>query len=219
MFFDLSNYRKDYKKNSLIETEVPMNPLELFHKWFQEEKNISTNKEKYEDYNAMSLSTIGEDGGPETRIVLLKMYSEKGFIFYTNYRSIKGQAIQKRPKVGISFYWPNTERQILIKGNVRKISKDKSDKYFYKRPIENQIGSWASKQSRIIPSKKYLLIQYKKWYFFFKKHIIKRPFDWGGYLVKPYRMEFWQGQPNRLHDRIVYSLEKKNDWSLFRLSP
>lgn len=216
MTFDLSNYRKIYKKNSLTETEVPLDPFKLFHKWFQEEKNIH---KVNEEYNAMSISTIGEDGAPETRIVLLKMYSEEGFIFYTNYRSLKGRSIQKRPKVCISFYWPNTERQIIIKGNVMKLSKNQSDEYFSGRPIENQVGSWASKQSTVIPSKQHLLIQYRKWSSFFKKNIIKRPFDWGGYLVKPYKMEFWQGQPNRLHDRLVYSLTKTNKWNLYRLSP
>ncbi|WP_185852748.1 pyridoxamine 5'-phosphate oxidase [Blattabacterium cuenoti] len=216
MTFDLSNYRKIYKKNSLTETEVPLNPFKLFHKWFQEEKNIH---KVNEEYNAMSISTIGEDGVPETRIVLLKMYSEEGFIFYTNYRSLKGRSIQKRPKVCISFYWKNTERQILIKGNVMKLSKNQSDEYFSRRPIENQIGCWASKQSTVIPSKQHLLIQYRKWSSFFKKNIIKRPFDWGGYIVKPYKMEFWQGQPNRLHDRLVYSLTKTNKWNFHRLSP
>ncbi|AGD97963.1 pyridoxamine 5'-phosphate oxidase [Blattabacterium sp. (Blatta orientalis) str. Tarazona] len=216
MTFDLSNYRKIYKKITLTEAEVPLDPFKLFHKWFQEEKNIH---KVNEEYNAMSISTIGEDGVPETRIVLLKMYSEEGFIFYTNYRSLKGKSIQKRPKVCISFYWPNTERQILIKGNVMKLPKNQSDEYFSRRPIENQVGCWASKQSTVIPSKPHLLIQYKKWSAFFKKNIIKRPFDWGGYIVKPYKMEFWQGQPNRLHDRLVYGLTKTNKWNLYRLSP
>ncbi|WP_185881877.1 pyridoxamine 5'-phosphate oxidase [Blattabacterium cuenoti] len=218
MISDLSNCRKIYQKNSLIETDAPLDPFKLFHKWFQEEKNIC-NKAN-EEHNAMSISTIGEDGVPETRIVLLKMYSEEGFIFYTNYRSFKGRSIQNKPKACISFYWPNTERQIIIKGDVMKLSKNQSDEYFFRRPIENQVGCWASKQSTVIPSKQHLLIQYQKWSFFFKKNIIKRPFDWGGYIVKPYKMEFWQGQPNRLHDRLVYSLTKKtNKWNLYRLSP
>ncbi|AWU42980.1 pyridoxamine 5'-phosphate oxidase [Blattabacterium punctulatus] len=221
MTFDLSDYRKIYKKNNLIESDVPSDPLKLFHNWFQEEKNIhKIHKKINEETNAMSISTIGKDGVPETRIVLLKMYSQKGFIFYTNYYSLKGRSIQKNPKVCISFYWPNTERQIIIQGDIIKLSKNESDEYFYKRPKKNQIGCWASKQSVIIPSKEYLFIQYQKWTHFFKIHMIKRPFYWGGYIVKPYKMEFWQGQPNRLHDRLIYSnLEKKNKWKLYRLSP
>ncbi|WP_185869586.1 pyridoxamine 5'-phosphate oxidase [Blattabacterium cuenoti] len=217
MTFDLSNYRKNYKKNSLLELDIPKNPLKLFHNWLEQEKIFSENTE----VNAMSISTIGEDGCPETRVVLLKEYSEKGFIFYTNYYSFKGRSIQKIPKICLSFFWEKTERQIIIKGITSKIKKNKSDKYFYKRPKENQIGSWVSRQSTKIPSKEYLLEQYNKWKDFFrKKKTIDRPFYWGGYIVKPYRMEFWQGQSHRLHDRIVYNkLEKNNKWILCRLSP
>ncbi|WP_185873820.1 pyridoxamine 5'-phosphate oxidase [Blattabacterium cuenoti] len=215
MIFDLSNYRKIYKKNSLIESIVPLSPLKLFHNWFLEEKKNSFN----EELNAMSISTIGNDKCPETRIVLLKKYSEEGFFFYTNYRSFKGRSIQKNPKVCISFYWQKTERQIIIKGNVHKLSNYQSDEYFYKRPKENKLGCWASEQSSIIPSKNYLLNQYNKWKLYFKNKKIKRPFSWGGYVVHPYKMEFWQGQPHRLHDRLVYHLIKKNKWKLYRLSP
>ncbi|AER40839.1 MAG: pyridoxamine 5'-phosphate oxidase [Flavobacteriales bacterium] len=216
MTFDLYNYRKIYTKKSLMESKVPLDPLTLFHSWFQEEKEVHPPNT---ETNAMSISTIGEDGVPETRIVLLKMYSKDGFVFYTNYRSFKGLSIHKKPKVCISFYWPNTERQIIIKGKALKLSINKSDEYFYKRPKENQVGCWASKQSSIIPSKDYLLSQYQKWSNFFKEHRIKRPFYWGGYVVKPYKMEFWQGQPHRLHDRLIYEFEKENKWKLYRLSP
>ncbi|WP_185859286.1 pyridoxamine 5'-phosphate oxidase [Blattabacterium cuenoti] len=218
MTFDLSNYRKNYHQNSLLESEVPKEPFQLFHNWFQQEKLF--HKKNNEEINAMSISTIGEDGGPETRVVLLKEYSEKGFIFYTNYYSFKGRSIKNIPKVCLSFYWKNTERQILIKGITSKIKKEKSDEYFQKRPKENKIGCWASKQSSTISSKEYLLKQYNKWNDFFDKRTIKRPFDWGGYIIKPYKMEFWQGQPNRLHDRLVYSLDKEEKkWILYRLSP
>ncbi|WP_185856030.1 pyridoxamine 5'-phosphate oxidase [Blattabacterium cuenoti] len=217
MIFDLSHYRKNYKKGSLLESDVPLEPLKLFHFWFQEEKNFHKIDE---EPNAMSISTIGEDGVPETRIVLLKMYSEKGFVFYTNYLSLKGRSIKNNPKACLSFYWPNTERQVLIKGNVLKLSIKKSDEYFYKRPKENQIGCWASRQSTIIPSKKYLFNEYQKWNNFFQKNRIKRPFYWGGYIVKPYKMEFWKGQPNRLHDRLIYNyFKEEKDWKLCRLSP
>lgn len=218
MSVDLSNFRKNYEKNSLLESEVPKEPFQLFDNWFKQEKYFHKEKDS-EEINAMSISTIGEDGGPETRVVLLKEYSENGFIFYTNYYSLKGRAIQNIPKVCISFYWKKMERQILIKGITSKIQRKKSDEYFNNRPRGNQIGSWASRQSMIISSKEYLLKQYKKWNNFFGQKIIKRPFDWGGYIVKPYKMEFWQGQPNRLHDRLVYILEKEKKWILYRLSP
>ncbi|WP_185882398.1 pyridoxamine 5'-phosphate oxidase [Blattabacterium cuenoti] len=215
---DLSNYRKNYESRKyLIEQNIPTIPIELFHSWFQEEKKMSSNDQ---EVNTMSISTIGKDGAPETRIVLLKQYSEKGFIFYTNYLSAKGLAIQQNPQTCISFYFYNTNRQILIKGKTFKLNIQQSDRYFNERPREHKIGSWASKQSTIIPSKEYLLDQYNKWKIFFKKCIIiKRPFDWGGYIVKPYKMEFWQGQPYRLHDRLVYYLETDKKWNVFRLSP
>ncbi|WP_341661150.1 pyridoxamine 5'-phosphate oxidase [Blattabacterium cuenoti] len=219
MTVDLSKFRKNYEKNSLLESDVPKKPFQLFDDWFQQEKSFHKERKDNEEINAMSISTIGEDGGPETRIVLLKEYSEDGFIFYTNYYSLKGKAIQNRPKVCISFYWKNMERQIIIKGKTYKIQRKKSDEYFHNRPRENQIGSWASRQSMILSSKEYLLKQYNKWKNFFDKKTIKRPFDWGGYIVKPYKMEFWQGQPNRLHDRLVYFLEKKEKWILYRFYP
>ncbi|WP_185863224.1 pyridoxamine 5'-phosphate oxidase [Blattabacterium cuenoti] len=218
MTVNLSNFRKDYTKNSLLESEVPKEPFQLFDNWFQQEKSFYQEKDD-EEINAMSISTIGEDGCPETRVVLLKEYSENGFIFYTNYYSLKGRGIQNTPKVCISFYWKNMERQIIIKGVTSKVQKNKSDEYFHNRPIGNKIGSWASRQSMIISSKEYLLKQYNKWKNFFNKQIIRRPFYWGGYIVKPYKMEFWQGQPNRLHDRLVYFLEKEKKWILYRLSP
>ncbi|WP_185862440.1 pyridoxamine 5'-phosphate oxidase [Blattabacterium cuenoti] len=220
MTFDLSDYRKNYSNKELLESEVPKEPFQLFHDWFEQEKFLNEKNKNNEEINAMSISTIGKDGGPEIRVVLLKEYSKKGFIFYTNYYSLKAKAIQNIPNVCISFFWKKTERQIIIKGITSKIKRKKSDEYFHNRPKEHQIGCWASKQSCTILSKKYLLEQYKKWNNFFdKKTTIKRPFYWGGYIIKPYKMEFWQGQPHRLHDRLVYSLNKEKKWILYRLSP
>ncbi|WP_185877869.1 pyridoxamine 5'-phosphate oxidase [Blattabacterium cuenoti] len=217
MIIDLSGLRKNYSNNYFSCSEIPMDPFQLFHDWFQYEKSFSESENK--EINAMSLSTIGKDGAPETRIVLLKEYSNKGFIFYTNYYSSKGISIKLYPKVCLSFFWEKTSRQIIIKGITSKIKKIKSDIYFEKRPINNNLGSWASRQSSIIPSRKYLLNKYKKWKNFFKKKDISRPFYWGGYLVYPYKMEFWQGKPNRLHDRLSYELKNNKEWIIHRLSP
>ncbi|WP_185868485.1 pyridoxamine 5'-phosphate oxidase [Blattabacterium cuenoti] len=218
MNIDLSKYRKNYKHNRLLEYDIPNNPLQLFHNWFDKEKSLY---EKYKEINAMSLSTIGKDGCPENRIVLLKEYSNYGFIFYTNYRSNKGKSIYQFPKVCLSFYWNQTERQIIIKGDIQKINRKKSDEYFNRRPKEHKIGCWTSIQSSFLVSKEKLEEQYKKWKIFFikNKSYIERPFDWGGYIVQPYRMEFWQGQPNRLHERIIYTLKDKNLWEIKRLYP
>ncbi|WP_185877349.1 pyridoxamine 5'-phosphate oxidase [Blattabacterium cuenoti] len=218
MNIDLSSLRKNYKKN-LSEYSIQKNPFQLFHNWFQKEKLIHKNENLNQEINAMSLSTIGIDGSPDTRIVLLKEYSNKGFVFYTNYLSIKGISIKKFPKVCLSFFWEKTERQVIIKGITYKINKKKSDEYFDKRPRENKIGCWSSKQSSIIPSRKYLINKYKKWDKYFTKKKLTRPFYWGGYIVDPYKMEFWQGSSNRLHDRIVYKLIENKEWIIQILSP
>ncbi|WP_185873280.1 pyridoxamine 5'-phosphate oxidase [Blattabacterium cuenoti] len=215
MIIDLSGLRKNYYNDYC--QKIPRNPFQLFHYWFQYEKSFYKSKKK--EINAMSLSTIGKDGCPETRIVLLKEYSNKGFIFYTNYYSSKGISIRIYPRVCLSFFWEKTSRQIIIKGVTSKIDRKKSDIYFNKRPINNNLGCWASRQSSIITSRKYLLNKYKKWKKFFENKNITRPFYWGGYLVYPYKMEFWQGKSNRLHDRLSYELQDNKKWLIRRLSP
>lgn len=211
---NLSNYRKVYTKGKLIESNIPLNPINLFHRWFQEAEFLSNISE----INAMSLSTIGKDGAPETRIVLLKEYNEEGFIFYTNYYSKKGKSIIKQPRVCLSFFWDDLQRQIIIKGKSTKIAEKMSEEYFLQRPKNSCIAAWSSKQSQIIPSRSFLEKKFKFWKNYFNKISIKRPNFWGGYQVKPYEIEFWQGRINRLHDRICYILKERN-WNIIRRSP
>ena len=212
---DLGNYRKVYEKKELSKTTVPENPLELFQKWFYEVEEFGGDVE----VNAMTLSTFGLDGFPNSRVVLLKKYTWEGFIFYTNYLSDKGKAIEQNPNVCISFFWNNLERQVIIKGTAEKIAENLSDGYFESRPDGSKLGAWASEQSNIVPSRKYLDSRLTSYEEQFKNQEIPRPKHWGGYLVRPLSIEFWQGRPNRMHDRIRYTLQENFDWKIDRLAP
>jgi pyridoxamine 5'-phosphate oxidase len=212
---DLGNYRKTYSKEQLLEANITDNPMELFQKWFYE---VDTNFE-VEETNAMTLSTIGLDGYPKSRVVLLKRYTYEGFIFYTNYNSEKGRAIEKNPNVCLSFFWHSAERQIIIKGKAEKIAENLSDGYFESRPRGSQLGAIVSKQSDVIPDRKYLENKLSKLEESYKDKEILRPEFWGGYIVKPVEIEFWQGRPNRLHDRIRFLLQEDYNWKIDRLSP
>jgi pyridoxamine 5'-phosphate oxidase len=212
---DLGNYRKAYSKEQLLEANITDNPMELFQKWFYE---VDTNFE-VEETNAMTLSTIGLDGYPKSRVVLLKRYTYEGFIFYTNYNSEKGRAIEKNPNVCLSFFWHSAERQIIIKGKAEKIAENLSDGYFESRPRGSQLGAIVSKQSDVIPDRKYLENELSKLEESYKDKEILRPEFWGGYIVKPVEIEFWQGRPNRLHDRIRFLLQEDYNWKIDRLSP
>ena len=212
---DLSNYRKIYKKKELSKKDVSENPMELFQKWFFEVEEFGGDTET----NTMTISTIGLDRFPKSRVVLLKKYTWEGFIFYTNYNSEKGKSIENNPNVCISFFWNNLERQVIIKGQAEKIAENLSDGYFESRPDGSKLGAWASNQSEPVPSRKYLddrLASFEKQ---FENKEITRPKNWGGYIVKPISMEFWQGRPNRMHDRIRYTLQENFDWKIERLAP
>ncbi|MDA0316021.1 MAG: pyridoxamine 5'-phosphate oxidase [Bacteroidetes bacterium] len=212
---DLGNYRKSYDKGSLLETDISENPLELFQKWFFEVDQHFPQDET----NAMTLSTLGEDGFPKGRVVLLKKYTHEGFIFYTNYESEKGKAIVAHPKVSLSFHWAGAERQVIIKGNAEKIATNLSDGYFESRPRGSQLGAHASQQSTVVSSRKSLENQLKTLEEKFENKPIPRPEFWGGFIVKPVEIEFWQGRANRLHDRIRYQLQNDLNWKIERLSP
>ncbi|WP_411031794.1 pyridoxamine 5'-phosphate oxidase [Spongiimicrobium sp. 3-5] len=212
---DLSNYRKSYQKSELMETTVSDNPMELFQKWFYEVENSGGADEP----NAMTLATIGLDGFPKSRVVLLKKYTFEGFIFYTNYKSEKGRAIAKDPNVCLSFFWANLERQIIIKGKAEKIAENLSDGYFESRPQGSKLGAIVSDQSSVISSREVLEEKLAALEDHYQNKEIPRPADWGGYLVKPTSIEFWQGRPNRLHDRIRYTLQPDYNWAIERLAP
>lgn len=212
---DLSGYRKSYEKGELLLNEVPENPMELFQKWFFEVDRFFAEDET----NAMTVSTIGKDGYPKNRVVLLKKYTYEGFIFYTNYKSEKGRAIEENPNVCLSFFWQGAERQIIIKGKAEKIAENLSDGYFESRPRGSQLGAVVSNQSEAISSRDYLEDKLKRLEKEFEGKDIPRPDYWGGYIVKPVEIEFWQGRPNRLHDRIRYKLQSDYNWQINRLSP
>ncbi|MCL4127895.1 UNVERIFIED_CONTAM: hypothetical protein GTU68_012610 [Idotea baltica] len=212
---DLSNYRKTYQKGDLLETNTPENPIELFRDWFL----IADNDESVHEANAMNISTIGLDGFPKNRVVLLKKFTWEGFIFYTNYNSEKGKAILNNPKICLSFFWPALERQIIIKGSAEKLAENLSDGYYESRPDGSKLGAWASNQSEVVSSREELDVRLQEFEEKFKDKEIQRPKHWGGYLTKPNSIEFWQGRPNRMHDRIRYTLDKEFNWKKERLAP
>lgn len=212
---DLSGYRKSYEKSALLEDRISNNPMQLFQTWFYEVEESNG----IDEPNAMTVSTIGLDGFPKSRVVLLKKYTHEGFIFYTNYNSEKGKAIEENPKVCISFFWPNLERQVIIKGNAGKLAENLSDGYFESRPDGSKLGALVSDQSKVIASREVLERKLRELEKEYADKEISRPEHWGGYLVKPVSIEFWQGRPNRLHDRIRYSLTNGVDWKMERLAP
>lgn len=207
----ISNLRKNYEKGELLEEKIDKNPFRQFEIWFDEilKSNI------YEP-NAMILATA-LNNLPSARVILLKGFSENGFKFFTNYLSRKGKELEKNNNAALLFYWMEFERQVRIEGNIEKISKEESLEYFNSRPLESRYGALASNQSEVIPDRKYLekkFTQLKEQY----GDNPPMPENWGGFILKPRLFEFWQGRPNRLHDRIVYE-KVSNGWKICRLSP
>ena len=210
---DIAGIRQDYQLQSLMETDVTSNPLEQFNKWWSDAV-----KSKLEEVNAMTLATASADAIPSARIVLLKGITEKGFVFFTNYESHKGKELAENPNACLVFFWKELERQVRITGTVEKVAAAESDEYFNSRPEGSRIGAWASPQSNVIASREIIEDNTEKYKQQFAGGNITRPPHWGGYIVKPTVMEFWQGRPNRLHDRIQYQL-KDGSWNIERLAP
>lgn len=212
---DLGTYRKSYEKGELYESLVPDNPLQLFQTWFYQVEAFGG----VEEANAMTVATLGLDGFPKSRVVLLKKYTYEGFIFYTNYKSEKGKAIANNPNVCLSFFWPNLERQVIVKGKAERVSENMSDGYFESRPEGSKLGAVVSEQSEVIASRELLAERLRALEKEYDGKAIPRPKHWGGYLVRPVEIEFWQGRPNRLHDRIRYHLQEDLNWKIERLQP
>jgi len=212
---DLSNYRKSYEKSELLEDNIPEDPINLFNRWFHETEEFGG----VDEVNAMTVATIGLDGFPKSRVVLLKKFNEEGYIFYTNYNSEKGKAIQQNPNICLSFFWTRIERQVIIKGIAEKTIEAVSDNYFASRPDGSKLGAIVSPQSEVIPNREFLETNLKKLEQEFENNEIERPKHWGGFLVRPVEVEFWQGRANRLHDRIRYQLQSDFSWKVDRLAP
>jgi len=209
----LRDIRTNYQKDELTENSILSNPFKQFSVWLND-----AIKEKIHEPTAMVLSTIDFKGFPESRVVLLKELSADGFIFFSNYNSKKGQQISVNPHVSIVFFWPEAERQVRIKGIVEKIPEQNSEAYFLSRPLDSQLGAWASPQSQVIENRNVLDEKYRYYQEYFQTHEIEKPPYWGGFLIRPEYFEFWQGRPNRLHDRLEFNLSG-DQWVIRRLAP
>ncbi len=210
----IADLRKNYSQKSLSEKDADTNPIRQFSKWWEEAV-----ASEIDEANAMTLATASADGVPSARIVLLKDFAETGFTFFTNYGSFKGQQLAQNPKACLVFFWKELERQIRITGLVEKISGLASDQYFLSRPITSQLGAMVSPQSQVIENREWLDEHFDEVMAQHTGKVIKRPLHWGGFLVKPVIIEFWQGRPSRLHDRLQYTLDDKGGWKMERLAP
>lgn len=210
----IENLRQEYRAAKLDEKDVAPDPISQFSNWFSQalDANIF-------EPNAMTLATATSDGIPSARVMLMKGFEANGFIFYTNYLSRKGKELSKNPRASIVFFWAELERQVRIEGVVEKIGKEESTRYFHSRPKGSQIGALASQQSREIESRQVLEDNLKELEERFKDQEIPKPSHWGGYILKPQVVEFWQGGPGRLHDRVVYKRINNKNWKIVRLAP
>lgn len=210
----IADIRKTYSQKTLSENEVDLNPIQQFGRWWKEAVTA-----EIDEVNAMTLATSSADGFPSARIVLLKDFGENGFSFYTNYNSFKAQQMLENPKACLVFFWKELERQVRITGLVEKLPIEQNDEYFRSRPEGSRIGAIASPQSQVIENREWLDQQYVKLEEALKNTAIQRPEHWGGYIVKPVILEFWQGRPSRLHDRLQYTLIEGGTWKIERLAP
>src|ERR1700743_13892 len=211
---ELQNLRQDYSAASLSETTINVNPIKQFDIWFNEAMEA-----KLPEPNAMTLATATHDGRPSARIVLLKGFDASGFVFYTNYLSRKGKEITKNPLGAITFFWGGLERQVRIEGTIEKLSKEESEKYFHSRPKQSQLGAVVSPQSQEINGREMLESKWQEMEAEYTDKEVPKPSYWGGYILKPRLIEFWQGRRSRLHDRILYKKTDKTNWKKVRLAP
>jgi pyridoxamine 5'-phosphate oxidase len=210
----IADIRRDYSHKGLSEADVDVNAIKQFEKWW-----IEAVDSKIDEVNAMTLATASLDALPSARIVLLKGFDENGFVFFTNYESYKAQQLAENPKACLVFFWKELQRQVRITGLIQKISAKQSDEYFKSRPEASRIGAWASPQSRVIESRDWLDEKFNELVNKMEGNSDARPPHWGGYIVQPVVIEFWQGRPSRLHDRIQYTLEESGGWKIERLAP
>jgi len=210
----IADIRSDYRMKSLLEADVAANPFEQFTRWFDEALNA-----EIEEVNAMTLATASLQGIPSARIVLLKGYDQNGFVFFTNYNSQKGKDIAENPYASLVFFWKELERQVRIDGRIEKIHASESDAYFQSRPASSRIGAWSSPQSTVIADRSIIENNYVHFEKEFGENYIPRPNHWGGYVVKPTTIEFWQGRSSRMHDRMHYKLNDNHSWTVERLAP
>jgi len=210
---EIKNLRREYTLNRLSEETVNLSPLIQFGFWFKDVVNAEITEP-----NAMVLATADRNAKPSARVVLLKGFSEEGFLFFTNYQSKKGRELTENPVASLLFFWADLERQVRIEGKVKRLKRTESTNYFNSRPAESRLGTWASKQSNEIPGREYLEEQYARYQKKFEGNVIPAPGYWGGYKLIPDYFEFWQGRENRLHDRIAYKKNKRK-WEIARISP
>jgi pyridoxamine 5'-phosphate oxidase len=211
---NIADLRQNYTRTGLIEADAAIDPFQQFHTWFQAALSA-----QILEPNAMTLATTTAEGKPSARIVLLKDFDLRGFVFYTNYESLKAQQLSENPHAALVFWWGELERQIRVEGRVEKVSPDESDRYFHSRPIASQIGAWASNQSRVVPNRDVLENKQAELEKEYQDREIPRPPHWGGFRLVPSVIEFWQGRPSRLHDRLRYSLQDDGSWLRERLAP
>lgn len=210
---DIASIRKDYQFQSLDINDAATSPFDQFEKWWMEAVSSSI-----DEVNAMTLATINEDGKPSARIVLLKGFDENGFVFFTNYQSNKGKALSVNPFASLVFFWKELERQVRIEGSCVRVSEEASDVYFQSRPLGSRLGAWASPQSEVISNRSVIEKELEAVATRYAEGVVPRPAHWGGYRVIPENIEFWQGRPSRLHDRLKYSRTSGN-WTIQRLAP
>jgi pyridoxamine 5'-phosphate oxidase len=210
----IAEIRKEYSYKALVESEIEADAIKQFNIWWQDALEA-----KITEVNAMTVATASADGMPSARTMLLKGFSEKGFVFFTNYESYKGQQLVENPKACLVFFWKELERQVRITGLIEKTSEEENNTYFQSRPKSSQVGAVASPQSQVIESRDWLDKRYEKLSEQFEDAAIQRPSHWGGFLLRPVIIEFWQGRPGRLHDRIQYTILEDGNWKMERLAP